>query len=96
MDWSRAGAALDGANDQSPASPSRGIAISDGCSSPGNGSCPTGPAASVKVPLGTPGLLAKMRSKLAAVDVTNTMARIAWAIMAEGGYYRAPEPAAAA
>ena len=48
-----------------------------------------------KVPLST-SLLAKKRVKLVAIAVTNTMARIAWAIMAKGGYYRAPEPAAAA
>ena len=41
-------------------------------------------------------LLAKKPAKLVAVAVANKMARIAWAIMAKGGYYRAPELAAAA
>jgi transposase len=41
-------------------------------------------------------LLAKKPAKLVAVAVANKMARIAWAIMAKGGTYRAPEPAAAA
>ena len=41
-------------------------------------------------------LLAKKPAKLIAVAVANKMARIAWAIMAKGGYYRAPELAAAA
>jgi len=41
-------------------------------------------------------LLAKKPAKLVAVAVANKMARIAWAIMAKGGYYRAPEFAAAA
>jgi hypothetical protein len=45
-------------------------------------------------------LLAKQPAKLVAVAVAvavaNKMARIAWAIMAKGGYYRAPERAAAA
>src|ERR1700761_7753855 len=36
-------------------------------------------------------LLAKKPAKLVAVAVANKMARIAWAIMAKGGYYRAPE-----
>jgi len=40
-------------------------------------------------------LLAKKPAKLVAVAVANKMARIAWAIMAKGGYYRAPEHAAA-
>src|SRR5471030_2320169 len=40
-------------------------------------------------------LLAKKPAKLVAVAVANKMARIAWAIMAKGGYYRAPELAAA-
>ena len=40
--------------------------------------------------------LAKKPAKLVAVAVANKMARIAWAIMAKGGYYRAPELAAAA
>jgi transposase len=38
-------------------------------------------------------LLAKKPAKL--VAVANKMARIAWAIMAKGGYYRRPELAAA-
>src|SRR6476659_8888111 len=41
-------------------------------------------------------LLAKKPAKLVAVAVANKMARIAWAIMAKGGYYRAPALAAAA
>ena len=41
-------------------------------------------------------LLAKKPAKLVAVAVANKMARIAWAIMAKGGTYRAPELAAAA
>jgi len=41
-------------------------------------------------------LLARKPAKLVAVAVANKMARIAWAIMAKGGYYRAPELAAAA
>ena len=41
-------------------------------------------------------LLAKKPAKLVAVAVANKMARIAWAIMARGGYYRAPALAAAA
>ena len=41
-------------------------------------------------------LLAKKPARLVAVAVANKMARIAWAIMAKGGYYRAPELAAAA
>ena len=41
-------------------------------------------------------LLAKKPAKLVAVAVANKMARIAWAIMAKGGHYRAPELAAAA
>jgi transposase len=85
-----------GAKSSSAASPSREIAISDGFSS------------SVQQPLfDTPGqhpqkhfwvmrLLAKKPAKLVAVAVANKMARIAWAIMAKGGYYRAPELAAAA
>jgi transposase len=40
-------------------------------------------------------LLAKKPAKLVAVADANKMAR-AWAIMAEGGHYRAPELAAAA
>jgi transposase len=40
-------------------------------------------------------LLAKKPAKLVAVAVANKMARIAWAIMTKGGYYRAPELAAA-
>jgi transposase len=36
-------------------------------------------------------LLAKKPAKLVAVAVANKMARIAWAIMAKGGTYRAPE-----
>jgi len=39
-------------------------------------------------------LLARKPAKLVAVAVANKMARIAWAIMARGGYYRAPELAA--
>jgi transposase len=41
-------------------------------------------------------LLAKKPAKLVAVAVANKMAHIAWAIMTKGGYYRAPELAAAA
>jgi transposase len=41
-------------------------------------------------------LLAKKPAKLVAVAVANKMARIAWAIMAKRGYYRAPELAVAA
>ena len=41
-------------------------------------------------------LLAKKPAKLVAVAVANKMARIAWAIMAKGGHYRAPRLAAAA
>jgi transposase len=41
-------------------------------------------------------LLAKKPAKLVAVAVANKMARMAWAIMAKGGHYRAPELAAAA
>ena len=41
-------------------------------------------------------LLGKKPAKLVAVAVANKMARIAWAIMVKGGYYRAPELAAAA
>jgi len=41
-------------------------------------------------------LLAKKPAKLVAIAVANKMARIAWAIMAKGGYYRAPELAVAA
>lgn len=41
-------------------------------------------------------LLAKKPAKLVAVAVANKMARIAWAIMAKGGIYRAPELAATA
>jgi transposase len=40
-------------------------------------------------------LLAKKPAKLVAVAVANKMARIAWAIVAKGGHYRAPELAAA-
>lgn len=40
-------------------------------------------------------LLAKKPAKLVAVAVANKMTRIAWAIMAKGGYYRAPELAVA-
>ena len=40
-------------------------------------------------------LLAKKPAKLVAVAVANKMARTAWAIMAKGGYNRAPELAAA-
>ena len=40
-------------------------------------------------------LLAKKPAKLVAVAVANKMARIAWAIMAKGGIYRAPALAAA-
>jgi transposase len=40
-------------------------------------------------------LLAKKPAKLVAVAVANKMARIAWAIMANGGHYRARELAAA-
>lgn len=41
-------------------------------------------------------LLAKKPPKLVAVAVANKMARIAWAVMAKGGIYRAPELAATA
>jgi transposase len=41
-------------------------------------------------------LLAKKPAKLVAVAVANKMARIAWAILAKGGSYRAPVLAAAA
>ena len=41
-------------------------------------------------------LLAKKSAKLVAVAVANKMARVAWAIRAKGGYYRAPELAVAA
>ena len=41
-------------------------------------------------------LLAKKPTKLVAVAVANKTARIAWAVMAKGGTYRAPELAAAA
>lgn len=41
-------------------------------------------------------LLGKKPAKLVAVAVANKMARIAWAVMAKGGTYRAPELAAAA
>src|ERR1700745_4041044 len=41
-------------------------------------------------------LLAKKPAKLGRCAVANKMARIAWAIMAKGGHYRAPELAAAA
>jgi transposase len=41
-------------------------------------------------------LLTKKPAKLVAVAVANKMARIAWAIMAKGGHYRAPQLAAAA
>jgi hypothetical protein len=51
------------------------------------------PAASAKA---SRRLLAKKPAKLVAVAVANKMARIAWAIMAKGGHYRAPELAAAA
>ena len=41
-------------------------------------------------------LLAKMPAKKVAVALANKMARIAWAILAKGGTYRAPMLAAAA
>jgi len=41
-------------------------------------------------------LLAKKPAKVVAIAVANKTARIAWAIMAKGGHYRAPELAAAA
>jgi len=41
-------------------------------------------------------LLTRKPAKLVAVAVANKMARIAWAIMAKGGHYRAPVLAAAA
>jgi hypothetical protein len=41
-------------------------------------------------------LLARKPAKLVAVAVANKTARIAWAIMVKGGYYRAPELAVAA
>lgn len=41
-------------------------------------------------------LLARKSAKLVAVAVANKLARIAWAIMAKGGTYRAPTPALAA
>ena len=53
------------------------------------------PAASAKASLAIR-LLAKKPAKLVAVAVANKMACIAWAIMAKGGYYRAPALAAAA
>jgi transposase len=71
------------ARSSSAASPSREIAISDGCSS------------SVQQKhswIMRP--LAKKPAKLVAVAVANKMARIAWAIVAKAGYYRAPELAA--
>ena len=40
-------------------------------------------------------LLAKMPAKKAAVALANKMARIAWAILAKGGTYRAPALTAA-
>ena len=39
-------------------------------------------------------LLARRPAKVAAVALANKMARIAWALMAHGGTYRAPELAA--
>ena len=97
MDRTRAAAALDAvARSGLAASPSKEIAICDGCSS------------SVQQPsFGTPGcipksipgscrLLAKKPAKVVAVAVANKMARIAWAIMAKGETYRAPALAAAA
>jgi transposase len=78
----------------SAASPSREIAISDGLV--------IGATAVVRQARLHPQkhlwimrLLAKKPAKLVAVAVANKMARIAWAIMAKGGYYRAPELAAA-
>jgi transposase len=41
-------------------------------------------------------LLAKKPAKVVAIAVANKTARIAWAIMAKGGHYQAPELAAAA
>ena len=41
-------------------------------------------------------LLARKPAKLVAVAVANKLARVAWAIMAKGGTYRAPALAAAA
>ena len=41
-------------------------------------------------------LLAKKPVKVVAVAVANKMERIAWAVMAKGGNYRAPALAAAA
>jgi len=41
-------------------------------------------------------LLAKKPAKKVAVALANKMARIAWAILAKGGTYRAPALAAAA
>jgi transposase len=40
-------------------------------------------------------LLAKKPAKVVAVALANKMARIAWAILANGGTYRAPALAAA-
>ena len=39
-------------------------------------------------------MLAKKPRMLVAVALANKMARIAWALMAKGGVYRAPAPAA--
>jgi len=41
-------------------------------------------------------LLAKKPAKVVAVALANKMARIAWALLANGGTYRAPALAAAA
>ena len=85
-----------GARSGSAASPNREIAISDGYSS----SAATAVVRHARQhPQKHPWimkLLAKKPAKIVAVAVANKMARIAWAIMARGGYYRAPGLVAAA